>query len=322
LQIGTESKSDLGYALITQRAKPPQKAHPVIIEAEFSTALVFGRIVRGCIGHLLDNQPCARNGSDVGGIHQMRVALRRLRAAFTLFGQSLELSGLAALRDEVRWLAGELSPARDWDVFVKEMLPRGKDKRAGAVQRVRRHAEAARADAGRRAEAALRAPRYTALILALGQWIEQECWRSAGEAERAAAEQPIGAVAAGILDRRLRKVRKAGKHLALLSIEQRHTLRKALKTLRYGAASLAGLYPARRARRYLDTVARLQDVLGALNDLAVAQGLASNLCAPAGRALAGAVSRLEAIFAKRLTGRVEALEPAWRAFRSAEPFWR
>jgi triphosphatase len=322
LQIGTESKADVGYALITQRPPLPHKAHPVTFEAEFSAAQVFGRLVRGCIGHLLDNQHCALNGCDVGGIHQMRVALRRLRAAFSLFGESLALSGLAPLKDEVRWLAGELSPARDWDVFVKEMLPGGKDKSAGAVRRVRRHAEAARADAGRRAEAAIRAPRYTALILTLGLWIEQERWRPQGEAERAAAEQPIGALAAGILDRRLRKVRKAGKHLARLSIEQRHMLRKALKTLRYGAAFLAGLYPAGRARRYLDAMAGLQDVLGALNDLAVAQGLASSLCDPSDRALAGGVSRLEAIFAKRLAGRVEALQPAWRAFRSAEPFWR
>ena len=90
LRIGTESEADLGYALLTHHAPKPHKAQPVTFEPKASAAQVFGRIARGCIGHLLDNQHCALNGSDVGGIHQMRVALRRLRAAFGLFGGSLE----------------------------------------------------------------------------------------------------------------------------------------------------------------------------------------------------------------------------------------
>jgi triphosphatase len=321
LRIGTESKADFGYALITQDAPAPRKAQPVTFEADASAAQVFGRIVRGCIGHLLDNQHCALNSADVGGIHQMRVALRRLRAAFSLFGGSLALSGLAALKPEIRWLAGELSPARDWDVFVKEMLPRAENESAETVQQVRRHAEAARSNARRRAETAIHAPRYTALILSLGVWVEQERWRSEDKSADAVAEPPIGSVAPGILDRRLGKVRKAGKHLGRLSIEERHTLRKTLKTLRYSAAFLAGLYSTRRARRYLDAMARLQDVLGELNDLAVAQALAASLCAPANPGLAESVTQLDTVFARRLGKRAEALQAAWRSFKRAEPFW-
>ena len=153
-------------------------------------------------------------------------------------------------------------------------------------------------------------------------WIEQERWRPAEKAAAVFTEQPIGAAAAAMLDRRFRKVRKAGKHLARLSVEERHNLRKALKTPRYSAAFLAGLYPARHARRYLDTMARLQDVLGELNDLAVARALAAGLGDPSDRPLAEAAAQLEAVFAGQLGGRGEALEAAWRGFKRAEPFWR
>src|SRR5262249_10337640 len=51
-------------------------------------------------------------------VHQMRVGLRRLRAAMSLFADVLQDPQSAALKEELKWLTGELGPARELDVLV------------------------------------------------------------------------------------------------------------------------------------------------------------------------------------------------------------
>src|SRR6202012_2106088 len=83
----------------------------------------FAAILRCCLGHLLESMPAAEDGRDPEGVHQLRVSLRRLRSALNLMRSAGSLSRLEALRSEARWLAQNLSPARDWDIFKKGTLP-------------------------------------------------------------------------------------------------------------------------------------------------------------------------------------------------------
>ena len=57
---------------------------------------------------------------DAEGLHQMRVGIRRLRAAMSIFKRMLSGSQATAIKSELKWLAGELGPAREVDVFVSE----------------------------------------------------------------------------------------------------------------------------------------------------------------------------------------------------------
>ena len=62
-------------------------------------------------------------GEDPEYLHQMRVALRRLRSAFSVFAPALPAETTAPVAAELKWLGAALGPARDWDVFVTETLP-------------------------------------------------------------------------------------------------------------------------------------------------------------------------------------------------------
>jgi triphosphatase len=308
-------------AMVVPAAK---KAAPLALDPDDSVATAFGKIARGCIGHLLDNQACVLERGAGAGIHQMRVALRRLRATFALFERLLGPEVQAELKPELRWLAGELAAARDWDVFVKETLPRCR-KRIGDAKPprlVRRAAAEIRIAARRRAIAAIDSPRYAALVLSFGIWIEAERWRAGMDARQLAlAMRPIGDYAGPLLARRASKLRKAGKRIGDLSVEQRHALRKRLKTLRYGAVCLATLFRGRRVKRTLAALGRMQDLLGAINDLAVARSLLAGLPTGSDGALAEAIATVDRACAAQLEPKLERLPSAWRAFRKTGAFW-
>ena len=68
------------------------------------------------------NVEAACIGVDPEGVHQVRVGVRRLRSAFALFRDLLPDESLEGLRGELRWLGGELGPARDLDVFLTGTL--------------------------------------------------------------------------------------------------------------------------------------------------------------------------------------------------------
>jgi inorganic triphosphatase YgiF len=59
---------------------------------------------------------------DSEAVHQMRVGLRRLRAAVSLFKSSLPGPSTAKIKTDLKWLANELAPAREIDVLVRERI--------------------------------------------------------------------------------------------------------------------------------------------------------------------------------------------------------
>ena len=84
------------------------------------------RILGGCVRHWIENEGATREARDPEGLHQLRVALRRLRSALGLFKTALGEQARASWNDELRWLLGPLGPARDLDVFATETMHPGK----------------------------------------------------------------------------------------------------------------------------------------------------------------------------------------------------
>jgi triphosphatase len=70
---------------------------------------------------LLVNRAVMLDG-DPEGLHQMRVALRRLRAGISLFSDMLTDSQTNSLKVDLKWIAGELGPAREIEVFLKRVV--------------------------------------------------------------------------------------------------------------------------------------------------------------------------------------------------------
>ena len=84
---------------------------------------------------------------------------------------------------------------------------------------------------------------------------------------------PVAKFARSALKKRWRKVAESGKRLDDLDVEQRHAMRKALKTLRYTAEFFASLYPEHGTRQYIKEIRNLQEVFGYLNDVVAAERL-------------------------------------------------
>ena len=270
----------------------------------------------------------ARNEADVlagfePGIHQMRVAVRRLRATLSAFRELLPDHQRRWASVELRWLAGALGPARNLDVFEATLLkPASADVDWLAVEKLRRAVRRQRRTAYRDAAEAVRSPRYAGLMLHLSCWFDTCGWRIGDNLAK--PKQPIGIVAGRALQRRWRAAKRRSKGFAAQSAGQRHRLRIALKKLRYTAEALTALYCHDDADRFIQRVKRLQDDLGRVNDVCVGHEILAGL-------FPGAASdNRPAEIGKQLLGWHEARlakgEPKLRKHLhelfETEPFWR
>jgi triphosphatase len=272
---------------------------------------------------------------DPEGVHLMRVGLRRLRAAISLFRELIAGPQTEAIKKELKWLTGTLAPARDLDVFVSDSvtpLRQTLPVKPGAVT-LQKDVEQRRARAFGRAKAAVTSRRYRALVLDTLAWLEAGDWtRSDDPLIRALRRRPVAAFAADELKRRRKKVLKKAKKLESLAPARRHKLRIAVKKLRYATDFFAGVFPGRKAgkrrKQFERHLGGLQDGLGALNDIAVHEKLAADIAHEGPRLRPG--SRRRAFAAGVVTGQDEArirplLEAAAAAatdLAKAKPFWR
>jgi triphosphatase len=264
-------------------------------------------------------------------VHQMRVALRRLRSAIKLFGRAVGGPELDAVNAELSVLARALGPARDWDVFAA-----GTGRAVGAsfpedraVERLLVAAERQRQAAYATLRRYLEGPAFRLLGLRLASLAALRPWEHAAPAapaDDAAAKRaelratPLSAFAAHALDQRLVRMLEPGDDIAALPVEALHAVRIQGKRLRYAAEFFAPLFPRKETRRFLRRVAALQERLGHLNDGVVAEGLMAQL-GGSGAERAMAVGIVRGFVAAGL-GRARAkCERSWRKVRRLEPFW-
>lgn len=261
VRLGVLTKAERGYRL-TGPAARMIKAEPVMLTDDMTAAQAFRHIVQSCVRQFRLNEALLLVGRDPGALHQTRVALRRLRSAFSIF-KPMVGDAAAALREELRWLACELGDARNLDVLLERSRPGPLHDRIAA----------AREAAYDRVGEVLSSPRARRLMLDLAEWIAGDDWlgSSGGETD---GNQPARAFAVTALNRFRRKVKKDGHDLARADDEARHEVRKDAKKLRYAAEFFASLFERkrekRRFKRFVAALEALQDQLGALNDLATA----------------------------------------------------
>jgi len=304
------SKALRGYQLTGVWKEKPCKAIPAEVEPGMVAAEAWRRSLLAALTQLGRNLPGLLADPDPEYLHQARVAVRRLRTMLGL-GRRIGLDQ-PDWNDELRWFMGELSPARDWDVMVTETLAA---VRAGLPDATRLDglvaaAEARRDLARRRARTAVRDPRLTRLILAIGQALldpRHDGFRLETWGARA-------------LERRRRRLAKLAKDYAQLDAPGRHLLRIAAKRLRYAGEAFAPLY-GEAADGYLAEVARLQDGLGFANDVAVAHGLLGELLAK-DRKLVHAAGLVEGFMVGASSDSVPRMGELAARIAAAPPFWK
>jgi len=319
LTITAESKAGRGRRLKAGTPTGARKASDPRLPSEADVAGAFRRIVEGCLGHLVSNQAAAR-AAVPEGVHQMRIALRRLRTAFVLFDTHLKSKAPQRFDAELQRLGRVLGEARDWDVFCGETLPAASEATPDDTwATLPEGAEAERRAAYDRLQDELDGPAVTSLVLALAAESEKEPGASA--LLRKSARKPLLVQAPKMLDRVARKAVKRGRGLKQRSEYEVHALRKSLKKLRYSTEFLASLYGHGAVKAYVHHCKELQQGLGAANDASVAESLAEKLSKtdPA-RLQVPATALARWSHAHRGRARHRSVE-AWRKFKRAKPFW-
>lgn len=256
------------------------KASPLRFATTVSCEQAFIIILKACLQHAEANLPAVLVGQ-MEGVHQMRVAFRRLRSALKLFRSLIPREASRDLVAELRWLNEVLGPARDWDVFLydelKPLFQQFPQKRSLSLFRAK--AEVIRRGYHRRLQTALNEPRYRALLAQFSRWLEERAWCDSGDGDqqRCLAGRPALELTTPLLERTYQRAVKKGKRFSELSAEQRHALRIRIKEMRYALDFFASLYPMATVKPFLSALAQLQDCLGAMNDVAVSQHLLNEM---------------------------------------------
>ena len=315
LRASSRSKAERGYALCGH-AQAPQKARPIALQAQLSIGQSFAIILGSGLSQLQANEHGMLAGHDHEYLHQMRVAVRRLRSALSAHADVATGEAFDTLRRELKWAGSRLGVARDWDVFATELLPPMLQERRSDsdLLTVAKAATESRERANQSARAAVRSRRYARLIFALG--------RLAANVDAALAAPgcapAVSPFAKRLLDRRHDKVVACGGKLPQRSIDELHALRIAIKKLRYGSEFFGSLFAGASSKLFRARVAELQESLGVINDQAGMQQLVQG-------AIPRKSTRHEALLAGWSASVVHAererLQKSWQQFRRTRKFW-
>ncbi len=320
--LEARTKAERGYALALGKDAAPRRALPVRLAPDADAKRAFVENARDCLDQLRANAACVRLDGDPEGAHQMRVAVRRLRALVGCYRDFIDAEVHRYLSSELRWLQRRLGPAREWDVFIGDTLAplAKKHPEDAAVAAMGAAAAALRKTAYRRAEEVRRAPRFTELVLRLELWLDGGDW-----AAGAAMAEPARAFAAAILKRRHKRLGRFGGKRGRLGVARLHRLRLLGKKSRYAVEFFRDLFPRQAARRYRRALIDIQTRLGSINDAAVNRHLLDALekrLATTSPALARRAAEIVGDWeAARIERDRQGFEKTWRRFLEAEPFW-
>lgn len=327
LMLFLQSKAERGFLLAADAVEAPVGAERIVLADDATADVAFRHVIAHCLRHMLGNWPAVTVGRDPEGIHQMRVALRRLRSALSLFGGPFR-AALSKLEDEIRWIADVMGAARDLDVFQEDVFrpaaeAHGEDERLlelATVVRTRRRI------AWSHVFEALESERFRRLVLALASTTFAKPWLDAAIGGEAAVE-PARDFARRRMRRRYRRAVRLGRRIEELDARERHELRIKLKKLRYGLDFFRSLFGKRATNKFLERLSDLQDTLGRLNDAAVAHALVKEILAEHGDGPgAAAIGYAGGVVAGWHLGharlRAKTLSRRWRRFAKLPTPWR
>lgn len=319
LSIENISKAEKAYAYYRPQSPTIVKAKPVKLRRKMLANKAFKKIAETCLIQLQGNQDMVLHGSDVEGVHQMRIALRRLRSALKVFSEITEKKSSACIIEELEWMTNILGDARDLDVLVTQTLPpmlKQMQNQASLVS-LAKIAKQKRLQAYSEARQAITSQRYQRLLLTLGDWLENQRW-----VKQKTAEVTVDAIAKATLSKRYKQLKKGGKWLNHAESEERHETRIAAKKLRYLAEFFAELYPSKNTKPLIKCLSQLQDQLGIMNDISVTSELLIKVMGQKPtRRLMTAKYLIDGWNAHRLLPCTSDMEAAWEQFSQQKPFW-
>ncbi|MFC2031474.1 CHAD domain-containing protein, partial [Chloroflexota bacterium] len=237
------------------------------------------KVLRYHFRHLLYHEPGTRLGEDIEALHDMRVATRRMRAAFRVFGDHYEHNSVAPLKKGLRRTGRALGAVRDLDIFQAKIetyqagLP---ESRQGGMDDLLSALTVRRGDARQRMISYLDSNKHRRLVGRLDRFVETEGLYSlsshpGGDDPRPYQVRDLAPVA---VYERLAQVRAYDEWVTILNVPltRLHALRIACKRLRYTLEYFREvLGPGTKS--LIKELVVMQDHLGDLQDAVVASGI-------------------------------------------------
>ena len=251
-----------------ERDRKPVRARPIELDGVHTPHQALQAIGQNVAQQWFGNEAVLRDEPDVEFIHQLRVAQRRLKTATRIFPAWIDRAWSTQVEPRLKWLSDLLGQARDWDVFTDETLPglAQADVDVDAWNATRAAADQRRLEARRQVQQALRSPAYAALALAWLGWMSELAVR--GAPDKARGRSLRGYVRKRVAKHFQRVTREP--KLTALDAPARHKVRIQAKRLRYMLEFFESLASHRTRREVAKVLSRMQGVLGAGNDAAVA----------------------------------------------------
>jgi inorganic triphosphatase YgiF len=312
MRPSTVTKARRGYRLLRGETRAPVHAGAAKLPRKASPVDAASAAIGVALDQLQANEEGVLASDDPEYLHQMRSALRRIRSALRVFrgatGRDLE----SEIRDDIRWLAGVMGEARDWDVLATATLPPLLEARgdSAAADTLVADVAARRGAAHEALRTARHSPRHAHLVLALARWLAQARASGPGRGD-------LHKLAQRALRKRHGKFMDALKRLSHGDPSQRHRLRIEAKRFRYAVDAFESLYPGKRVKALVRPLRKVQAALGDANDAAVAWRLLASLdptpaLAQFSRGWLGA----------RAVAPLEGFRHQVARLQSAAPFWR
>lgn len=280
LWLDTRSKAELGNLLLRDvPMAAPSRAGEVMLRKAMSPSVALDAVLRSCLEQISVNASQIASGVHVPEhTHQLRVGLRRLRAALRFFGgsrlaESIDAASREALAADAATLFRQLGQARDRAAVAEPLAI----ELARALVAIGQSGEAPRLPpSGDEVDPTLlvRQGTFQRLVLNLIARVQAEADASAQPVVSAdtallPTPQPLRERLAQRLDRWHRQVAVDARRFDALDDEDRHLLRKRIKRLRYAAEFSASVFDDTVVRRYLKGLRALQERLGIVHDVAV-----------------------------------------------------
>ena len=324
LRLEMVSKSERCLILAGLRPKQRKPAQSLVAEGmSLDTAMVI--VLAEGLQHFIDHLQPFRDNADPRAVHQMRVGLRRLRAALKVFARAFPQASFAHYAARARELANGLALARECDAFrdlafgyplAHANAPADKRDLDESLKVLR---ETAYADA----EQVINSAETSLFIIDLQSYIAKRGWRSEiGDEQLSALTLPAAEFAKATLDRLFKKAKKQGKALLEKTDEERHEFRITLKNLRYNAQFFTALFDHPKLyKAWNNALVQLQNSLGIHNDLSGAAAMLArlrildqdNFAQASGFVMGWYACQNEAADAK--------IEKQWRKVRNLPRFW-
>lgn len=257
-ELETVSKAEQGFNLMAGIKASPFKMPDV--SASENVTQDLQALIWSCVHHMQKNLTGAMSGEDAEYLHQLRIALRRLRVVLGMVCSILADQELTVLREELAHVAGEFGKIREWDVFIAQI-----EEHRLALPDIaqRRRADSYASLRGRASE-------FQSLLLRLSVWMNGPYWQ---QAEKLAPK--MNKFSKNCLQKRYREYAKSAEDIG--NPDALHALRIKAKKLRYSAEFLASLYDKSAAKSFLSALGEIQELSGQINDISVANGLLDEL---------------------------------------------